>query len=151
MNTNVPLCHLTSTNPIQLHTLRCSESSYAPKSSRRHAKTCLELPDIWIYMCLTYIDELILTQTEDSCSGEHKANLARKSNQPPTDRTSSCSSGNDRRHFLSMATTTPAYMHAQVRVQVVLYHFIEVCRNIRHTHREKQTKHLGSAILSISL
>ena len=34
---------------------------------------------------------------------------------------------------------------------VVLYHFIEVCRNIRHTHRELQTKHLGSAILSIPL
>ena len=86
-------------------------------------------------MCLTYIDELILAQIEDSCSGEHYANLARKSKQPPTDRTSSCSSGNDRRHILSMAATTPAYMHAKVKVHVVFYHFIEVCRNIRHTHR----------------
>ena len=53
-----------------------------------------------------------------------------------------------------MATSMPAYMHVQVKVKVlgvVLYHFIEVCRNIRHTHRELQTKHLGSAILSIPL
>ena len=42
-------------------------------------------------MCLAYIVELILAQIEDSCSGEHWANLARKSNQPPKDRTSSCS------------------------------------------------------------
>ena len=90
MNKNVPSCHLASTNPIQLHTLRCSGGPYAPKSSHRHAKTCLEPPDIRIDMCLTYIDELILAQIEDSCSGEHYANLARKSKQPPTDRTSSC-------------------------------------------------------------
>ena len=29
--------------------------------------------------------------------------------------------------------------------------FLAMCRNIRHTHRELQTKHLGSAILSIPL
>ena len=98
-------------------------------------KRALNLPVIWIDMCLTYTDELILAQIEDSCSGEHQANLARKSKQPPTDRTSSCSSGNGRRHFLYMAPTMPAYMHAQVKVHVVLYHFIEMCRNIRHTHR----------------
>ena len=99
-----------------LHTLRCSVGPSAPKSSHRHAKTCLEPPDIWIDMCFTYIVELILAQIEDSCSGEHLANLARKSKQCPTDRTSSCSSSNDRRHFISMATTMPAYMHAQVKV-----------------------------------
>ena len=35
--------------------------------------------------------ELILAQIEDSCSVEHQANLVRKSKQPPTDRTPSCS------------------------------------------------------------
>ena len=106
---NVPSCHLALTNPIQLHTLRCSGGPYAPKSSHRHAKTCLEPPDIWIDMCFTYIDELILAQIEDSCSWEHQTNLAQKSKQPPTDRSSSCWSGNDRRHFISMATSMPAY------------------------------------------
>ena len=43
------------------------------------------------------------------------------------------------------------HLHACSGESVVLYHFIEVCRNIRHTHRELQTKHLGSAILSIPL
>ena len=95
MNSNVPSCHLTLTNPIQVHCLRCSGGPFAPKSSHRHAKRCLEPPDIWIDMYLTYIDELILAHIEDSCSVE----FARKSKQLPTDRTSSCSSYNDRRLF----------------------------------------------------
>ena len=118
MYKNVPSCHLASTNPIKLRTLRCSGGPYASKSIHRHAKTCLEPPDTRIDMCLTYIYELILAQIDNSCSGEHYASLARKSKQPPTDRTSSCSSGNDRRQFLSKATTTPAYMDAQVKVHV---------------------------------
>ena len=80
-------------------------------------KRALNLP-ICGLMCFTYIDELILAQIEDICSWERQANLARKSKQPPTDRSSSCSSGNDRHHFISMATTMPAYMHAQVKVQM---------------------------------
>ena len=71
MNMSVPSCPLALTNPIQLHTLRCSGGPYAPKSSYRHAKTCLEPPDIQFDMCFTYIDELILAQIEDSCSWEH--------------------------------------------------------------------------------
>ena len=71
MNLSVPSCPLALTNPIQLHTLRCSGGPYAPKPSHRHAKTCLEPPDILFDMCFTYIDELILAQIEDSCSREH--------------------------------------------------------------------------------
>ena len=41
MNMSVPSCPLALTNPIQLHTLRCSGGACAPKSSHRHAKTCL--------------------------------------------------------------------------------------------------------------
>ena len=139
MNKNVPSCHPASTNPIQLHTLRCSGGPYAPKSSHRNAKTCLEPPDTRIDMCLSYIDELILAQIEDSCSGEHYANLARMLKQPPTDRTSSCSSGNDRRHFF-IHCSHYACVHACSGESACsslpfLYHFIEVCRNIRHTHR----------------
>ena len=44
-----------------------------------------------------------------------------------------------------------ASVHACSDESLVLYHFIEVCRNIRRTHRELQTKHLGSAYLSIPL
>ena len=68
---SVPSCPLALTNPIQLHTLRSSGGPYALKSSHRHAKTCLEPPDIQFDMCFTYIDELILAQIEDSCSWEH--------------------------------------------------------------------------------
>ena len=44
-----------------------------------------------------------------------------------------------------MATSMPAYACSGESAGEVLYHFIEVCRNIRHTHRELKTKHLGSA------
>ena len=62
---SVPSCPLALTNPIQLHTLRCSGGPYAPKSSHRHAKTCLEPPDIQFDMCFTHMDELILAQIKD--------------------------------------------------------------------------------------
>ena len=59
---SVPSCPLALTNPIQLHTLRCSEGPYAPKSSHRHAKTCLFPSRYQFDMSFTYIDELILAQ-----------------------------------------------------------------------------------------
>ena len=63
--------------------------------------------------------------------------------------------------LLERQRQAPFYIHGNQYARVhacsgesagaVLYHFIEVCRNIRHTYRELQTKHLGSAILSIPL
>ena len=102
---SVPSCPLALTNPIQLHTLRCSGGPYAPKSSHRHAKTCLFPSRYQLDMCFTYIDELILAQIEDSCSWE----LLRESrtNLRKTKRLLARSS-DDRRHFLSMANIVPA-------------------------------------------
>ena len=141
-----PSCHLFLTNPVQLHTLRCRRGPYAPKSSRCYAKKCLQPPEIWIDMCFTYIVELILAQTGRQLRRGHLASLAQKTKQRSTDWTSSCLSNNDWRHFIH--GNHCACIHSCSRECLALCRFNKVSRNIRHKHRDKQTKHLGSAILS---
>ena len=68
---NVPSCHLAFTNPFNY--ILCDAAEVRMRRSQAIAtqERALNLPILWIDMCFTYIDELILAQIEDSCSWEH--------------------------------------------------------------------------------
>ena len=129
---SVPSCPLALTNPIQLHTLRCSGGPYAPKSSHRHAKTCLFPSRYQFDMSFTYIDELILAQV----AAGNIRQILRDSVEATSDRQIV--------FLLERQRQAPFYIHGNQyacvhacsgeSADVVLYHISSKCAEIFATH-----------------